>query len=472
MKIISKLTLAFVACTFLILAINGYLRVRRERAFFEAERARNHELIGRSLAVQAAAVWRSDGEKAAIDAIEAVSARATSPQIRWVAAGTPAPPLAVDVAALGAAPGGEPVTGVHRDPRAGMEWTTTVVPLDVAGARRGFIVLSEPATNEQSFLRSAWRDSATMAISLTLVGAVLSFVMGQWLVGTPVRLLSEKARRVGRGDFSEPVVLGHRDELGQLACEVNAMCERLGATVEQLRHADRLSTVGMLASGVAHELGTPLNVIGARARMIAEGQTEPDASRAYAGIIVGATDRMTKTIRQLLQFARRGKVRKERGDLRAIAGETLELLRPLAERRHVRLEVAPGDAPTSLHVDGGQVQQVLTNLVMNAIQAMPEGGLVDLALERVAARSPEEKTGEERECLRLRVRDEGQGIAPEHLHRVFEPFFTTKDVGEGTGLGLAVSYGIIREHGGWITVESEVGVGSTFSVYFPLSEST
>ncbi len=464
MKIIPKLTLALFAGTSTILAVNGYLRVEREQGYFDADRVREHEMIGRSLAAAADAVWRTDGEKAAVEAIDAVSGHFTTTQIRWVGVGDVGA-LQLSREQLDATPAGQPITRVLRT-STGEAWDT-IVPLDVGGARRGVIELTEPTTSERHFVRSVILETAAMAFMLAVVSATLSFVMGQWLVGARVRALSVKARRVGLGDFSEPLVLRQHDELTDLAREVNAMCDRLVATLQQLRHADRLATVGKLASGVAHELGTPLNVVGARARMIAEGEANADEAREYAGVIVGATERMTRTIRQLMQFARRGRVEKAPRDLRELARETLELLRPLAQKRSVTLELAEGGPDTTASVDGGQIQQVVTNLTMNAIQAIAGGGRVDLSFARERVQVPAEVGSGEASVLCLRVRDTGSGIDPEHLQHVFEPFFTTKDVGEGTGLGLAVAYGIIREHGGWIAVDSRVGRGTTFSVFLP-----
>jgi signal transduction histidine kinase len=342
------------------------------------------------------------------------------------------------------------------------------VPLDASGVRRGVIELSEPPSAEDRFVRNAILDTVEMTIALVVVSALLAFLMGQWLVGTPVRILSQKARRIGRGDFAGPVTLRQNDELTDLAREVNAMCDRLVTTIDQLRHADRLATVGKLASGVAHELGTPLNVVGARAKMVSSGETTLEESREYAGIIVGATDRMTATIRQLLQFARRGTSNKAPNDLRALAASVVDLLRPLAKQANADLVVTPGDLDATANVDAGQMHQVVTNLVMNAIQAMPRGGKVELSLNRERVDPPAELHMPEADYLCLRVTDQGEGIAAENLARVFEPFFTTKDVGSGTGLGLAVTYGIIRDHGGWIAVESEVHEGATFSVFLPL----
>jgi two-component system NtrC family sensor kinase len=343
------------------------------------------------------------------------------------------------------------------------------VPLDADGTRRGLIELSEPMTSEEHFVRSVVVDTAGMAVAFAVVSAALSFLLGQWVVGARVLALSGKARRIGLGDFAEPVVLGQNDELTELAREINAMCDRLSTTLQQLRHADRLATVGKLASGVAHELGTPLNVVHARAKMIVDGEASSEEAREYAGVIVGATERMTKTIRQLLQFARRSPAEKERRDLRDLARETIDLLRPLADKRKIVLKLGEGegDADATVSADGAQIQQVITNLAMNAIQASAQGGVVDLRVSRERATAPAEMGAAEVSTVCLRVRDRGVGIPPENLQHVFEPFFTTKDVGEGTGLGLAVAYGIIREHGGWIAVESQLAHGSTFSVHLP-----
>jgi signal transduction histidine kinase len=463
-KIIPKLTLALFAGTSVILAVNGYLRVERERAYFDTDRVQDHERIGRSLAAATDAVWKSDGEQAARQAIDAVSSHFTNMRIRWVTADQVGS-LDVPPDMMAATRSGQPVTRITRGP-AGKAWDT-LVPLDMGDVHGGVIEVTEPTSSEEHFVRSTIVETVAMALALAIVSATLSFLMGQWLVGARVRMLSEKARRIGIGDFSEPVVLSQHDELTDLAREVNAMCDRLVTTLQQLRHADRLATVGKLASGVAHELGTPLNVVSARARMIADGEANADESREYAGVIVGATERMTKTIRQLMQFARRGRVEKTRRDLRELVRETLDLLRPLAVKSKVSLELGDGSVDAIVSVDGAQIQQVITNLTMNAVQAMPDGGLVELSLSREELRAPAEVGGSPISALCLRVRDTGPGIAPEHLQHVFEPFFTTKDVGEGTGLGLAVAYGIIREHGGWIAVDSRVGRGTTFSVFLP-----
>jgi signal transduction histidine kinase len=188
--------------------------------------------------------------------------------------------------------------------------------------------------------------------------------------------------------------------------------------------------------------------------MIARGESEAEEAREDARVIVEQTERMTRIIRQLLDFARRRRPSREPADLRALAGSVLAMLRPIAAERGVELVLMEG-APVMAAVDVGQAQQVVTNLVMNAIQAQPDGGRVEVAVAERGASAV------------LIVEDAGRGIPKEVRERMFEPFFTTKDPGEGTGLGLSVVHGIVEEHGGTITVESEPGRGTRLAVELP-----
>jgi two-component system NtrC family sensor kinase len=319
----------------------------------------------------------------------------------------------------------------------------------------------------------------TTGVMAAVCGALV-MLLGGWFVGRPIRALVDKARRIGAGDLSGPLVLRQRDEIGVLAAEMNAMCDRLArardelaaataakiAMLEQLRHADRLSTVGKLASGIAHELGTPLNVVSGRARLIADGLS-PEETRESAVTIAEQAQRMTRIIRQLLDFARRRSADKSPQDLRAVARQTVSLLAPLAEKRRARLALDERDEPLVADVDLGQLQQALTNLVVNALQAMPEGGVVQVGACRERVRPPADHGGPEDDYLAIWVADEGEGMTEETMAHIFEPFFTTKPAGEGTGLGLSVTYGIVNDHGGWIGLESRVGQGSRFTVYLP-----
>jgi signal transduction histidine kinase len=312
------------------------------------------------------------------------------------------------------------------------------------------------------------------------LAAASALVLGYRLVGRPVQALAAQARRIGGGDLSQRLELAGHDELSELAAEMNLMSERLLqardrlaaessaklAAVEQLRHADRVVTVGRLASGVAHELGTPLNVVSGHGSLIASAVGSREDDRDSARVIVEQAARMTAIIRQLLGFARREPPRLESAELASVVDRTVNMLASLATQRQVEICVAPAAGPTRVRMDEGQIQQVIANLVLNAIQAMPKGGRVDIELAETYTAPPRGGSGP-RGYLCLTVADRGLGIAPGNLPHIFEPFFPTKGVGEGTGLGLSVCYGIVEEHGGWIAVDSTVGSGSRFSVYLP-----
>jgi signal transduction histidine kinase len=258
------------------------------------------------------------------------------------------------------------------------------------------------------------------------------------------------------------------------------MCDRLDAAreraddeaekriraVEQLRHADRLRTVGTLASGIAHELGTPLNVIAMRAKMIATKEVPLEEAPDNAKVIVGQTERVTKIVRQLLDFARRRAPQRAEIDVRELAEHTGHLLAPLAKKTNVAIDLAPGE-PVHAKVDSAQIEQAITNIVMNGVQAMPEGGKLTIAVSTTEA-APPETPDMPKKCALIEISDTGIGMSEENLARISEPFFTTKEVGLGTGLGLSVTHGFLQDHGGWMTAESTLGRGTTFKVYLPV----
>jgi signal transduction histidine kinase len=244
----------------------------------------------------------------------------------------------------------------------------------------------------------------------------------------------------------------------------NEMSLRLSA-LEELRHAERLNTIGKLAAGVAHELGTPLNVIAGRAELIYTGRIDLAGAKGSASIIVEQADRMSRIIRGLLDFGHRSGTETHSENLLQLAEETTELLRVLAKKVGVEIVVAGRDTKSS--VNRSEIQQVLSNLLTNAIQAMPAGGRIDVGVDEEQAMIRENGDKERRTYARITVRDRGSGILPQVLPKIFDPFFTTRSVGEGTGLGLSIAYGIVRDHGGSLRVQSVVGEGTTFQVFLP-----
>lgn len=482
MRVARKLTLALVLSIFCVLVINAYTRLRRELLLYEADAQRDHQLLARGLGAAIVEVWVEEGEARALRLVERANERESSVLIRWVwfDGGDRAHEPAAPTDQLAPVRAGERVVWVDRTPPGRLY---TYVPLSVPTGRRGALEISETLEAARTYQALAATRIVLTTGALLVIGATVAFGLGSWLVGRPVERLIDKARRVGAGDFSSPLDLEQDDELGELAREMNVMAERLAAAerriaaegqarleaMEQLRHADRLRTVGQLASGIAHELGTPLNVVGARAKMIAGGEVSGDAVAENARIIGEQTERMARIIRQLLDFARPRPPRKEPEDVWLVAERTVQLLSPIARKRRVDVRLAAHDGAERLRIDAAQIQQVLTNLLVNAIDAMPDGGTVEIDVRREPRRSPIGDTTP-RMHVGIVVADDGPGMTEEVRRRLFEPFFTTKPVGEGTGLGLAVSWGIVVEHGGHVEVAAEPGRGSRFVVWLPVEE--
>jgi len=232
--------------------------------------------------------------------------------------------------------------------------------------------------------------------------------------------------------------------------------------VEQLRHADRLNVIGTLAAGVAHEIGTPLNVISGSAELLPEARA--DEVPQIARMIGDQTSRIATIIRQLLDFGRRAGANVTRVELGELLETTTNLLLATARKAAVHIVVERSQDSVFIRGNPAELQQVLSNLIINGIQAMPSGGTITLhdgVTERLNG------NGKHSFGL-LVVEDTGVGIASSDLPKIFDPFFTTKDVGAGTGLGLSVSYAILHDHGGSIEVESVVGRGTRFTILLPL----
>ena len=254
--------------------------------------------------------------------------------------------------------------------------------------------------------------------------------------------------------------------VANLLAAIIAQVERRRLEV-QLRQAQKLEAIGQLAGGVAHDFNNILTVILGRTEEAAQDRRLPaDLHEAIADISQNA-ERATALTRQLLAFSRRQTIEVKDIDMNVVVGNLTRMLnRILGEDIDVEFHYAP--RPAYVRADPGMIEQVVLNLVVNARDAMPVGGhlSIETALVEGAAEAGG-PVGPMGSWVCLRVTDTGSGIAPEHLPHIFEPFFTTKDVGKGTGLGLATTYGIAQQHGGWIEVDSEVDRGTTFRMFFP-----
>jgi signal transduction histidine kinase len=477
MKLAAKFVSILLVGIFVLTGLRIYFAFRHEESEFDAEMAAETEHIAAVLRETITDLGHDWAQEVTSRRVAVAHSRETNFSLRFLL-----PHESAETAA--AITGGSRTKWLAVRDADGVVHAHCLSKLDDGGTHLGWFEYTKPATelyrNKMSaFLRNLW-----VALATATLGVVLVAVVGVRMIGRPVEMLVEKTRRVAAGDLSGPVQLRSSDELNELAQSINDMCTQLAESqrreheataarlkaMDQLRHTDRLRTVGRLAAGLAHELGTPLNVVSGRAELIAQGKLSENDSKESAATIKREAERMTSIIRKLLDFARRSSPQQKTMNLHRLAAETTDLLSSLAKKRNVELEVRSEDPTLSASVDAGQMQQVLTNLIMNAIQAMPEGGQVRVGLEAQRATAPSD--GDEAEAVEadyvcISIQDEGEGIVEENLDQVFEPFFTTKDVGEGTGLGLSIAYGIVQEHGGWIDVDTEPGQGTCFTVYLP-----
>ncbi|HVH42002.1 MAG TPA: HAMP domain-containing sensor histidine kinase [Labilithrix sp.] len=481
MKVATKFALAFVASGLLSVVVYSSVAASREVDHIETTVAEDLASLGRTLSASVLAVWERDGEARALELV-AVHDRDEAIDVRWTW-------LDVESTHAFSPRGGEVVirsllkgeqrtwVGVTPD---GQRRVYAYVPLLRGGVRPAALEFSRPLVKESQVFWSEVREQLLMSTIVVAFAAAVAIVLTSWIISRPLARVSEQARRIGKGDLSHKLPVTGSDEVAALIEEQNAMCEALKeartraeeesakrlTALEQLRHADRLRTVGTLASGIAHELGTPLNVIAMRAKMIATGEVPPVDAPESAKIIVSQTDRVTKIVRQLLDFARRRTPKRMEADLAEVAERTSQLLAGLAKKSRVEVKVTPA-GKVKLKIDAAQIEQALTNLVMNGIHAMPNGGALTIKVSEDDA-APERAPELVQRCAIVEVADTGTGITPENLERIFEPFFTTKAVGEGTGLGLSVTHGIVEDHGGWMKAESQVGRGTRFRLYLPV----
>ena len=315
-----------------------------------------------------------------------------------------------------------------------------------------------------------------MIVLVSVPGILLGTIIVWFLVRKvtrPLRALSESAEAVGKGDFSRRVEVTSRDECGELAAVFNQMTEnvkrskdQLESTVDtlkttqaQLIQSEKLSGIGEFVAGVAHELNNPLTSVMGFAELLKHTDTNPQHQKQLDMIHKSAM-RCTKIVQSLLSFARRHQPERKLSSVNELVEGAVEFLQYQLRTSNIEVTTRLDSQLPKTMLDPHQVQQVFLNIINNARQAIeahqPKG--------RISITS--EHCGQN---IRVTFQDNGPGIPEGHLSKVFDPFFTTKEVGKGTGLGLSLCYGIIREHGGTITVRSRPGEGAAFVVELPIS---
>jgi two-component system NtrC family sensor kinase len=486
MKLVLKFMGAVMVVVAILLTIHGYLVVEREIDLFQTDMIQHADLLGEVLVPSIYDVWQSDGFERVQDVLRDVDKSEDLVSVRWVwlnaPPGDPYEPVAARKGLAIADTKGQRHVFRYHDAQ-GADYLYAYFPVPVDSTRPSALEISQPMAPMYAYIRNTVVRKVVLFLAFVTVGGLLVLWLGAVMVGRPVQSMAEQARRVGDGDLTARTdAEKHRDELAELAHGLNQMAEHLEVsrnrlqeemahhieTLEQLHHAERLATVGKLASGLAHELGTPLNVVSGRAQMIASENMNQADIVGSASVIKEQAERMTRIIRQLLDFARSRKPLKHRTKLGALADQALTVLSPVVSQRGVGIRREYADGDITVDVDQDQIHQVIYNLVVNAMQAMPDGGDVEIAVRCEHITPPADHGGSEGEYACLKVIDGGVGIREEDMSRIFTPFFTTKGIGEGTGLGLSISHGIVREHDGWMAVESTEGQGSCFSLYLPL----
>ncbi len=549
MSIATRVTLLTVLLVILTLGLYGFFSLRARRAELSSAHEQSTQLFASALAVSLQAALQDglfedlpglirrlqgaerDTEVVYLDLIQPQESAAFPAP----ATGPPAPPGAAanpTDSALGSAARQEPsraerlrrveITGQPYGEHivvAGRPVYAYMFPL--RGSQHRIVAavdILRPETEVERAYNRVVRDAILTLGSLSLVLVLLLSLTVRQELTRPLLRLVTGVDEVTRGDYTGAILRERNDEVGLLADRFNEMTRSLRQAREEilagvdaklqleqrLRHSDKLATIGQLAAGIAHEVGTPLNVIGGRARVMARRADDPQAVTKNAEIIATQAERITKIIQQLLDYARRKAPARGPVDLRAVCASTLDFLehqlqtrgvaaivQPFAPTAHADLSTADRDAngsvgdlsqPPQMPIvlgDADQLQQVCLNLCMNAIQAMPEGGRLQLALQGLVRKRPGLDRASPGAYVMLAVEDTGVGIDEEHIGRIFEPFYSTKNADSdpersgGSGLGLSVSAGIVKDHDGWIECERRTlvhGGGTIFRVYLPAIE--
>jgi two-component system, NtrC family, sensor kinase len=294
----------------------------------------------------------------------------------------------------------------------------------------------------------------------------LSYLLSR-SISVPVHRLVIASKELSNGNLDAKVEKTSNDEIGLLADAYNSMANSLRERDEQLKEftrkkfmeSERLALIGQLAANVAHELNNPLQGIVTYSHLLLERNSLDDPTKQFLQKIVVQANRSRDIIRGLLDFSRQRKPDKTLCNINTLINESLSFFENQALMHNIQsITQLDNDLP-SIVIDPSQVQRVFINMIVNAAEAMNGNGQLSISTKRDLARG----------CIEITFSDTGTGISEENLEKIFDPFFTTKETGHGVGLGLAISYGIIKEHGGTISVESEVGKGTTFIIRLPIT---
>lgn len=326
----------------------------------------------------------------------------------------------------------------------------------------GFYLQSLQSMLIKRYLTRQYKEIILLAVGLIALNFIIVYILILKII-KPVLGLTENLREVGRGNLSIRSTIAHKDEIGFLSQAFNSMMDNLNQAREELKstrshmiQTEKMAAMGKLAIGLAHEINNPLGGVLTCIETLKQNSRDEELRIKYLKLIHTGLERIKRTVKQLLDFGKQRDFHPEPTDISILLNRTLEMTSHHFSSNHISLHKDLDNNLSEILLDPHQLIQVFVNLILNAVQAMPEGGRLWI------------KTCQENGKVRITIKDTGCGIAEENLDRIFDPFFSTKEHGQGTGLGLSVSYGIIQNHGGKIEVESQELVGSEFSILLPI----
>ncbi len=323
-------------------------------------------------------------------------------------------------------------------------------------------------------------------LGITTIGMIvaffISFRMGHTIIER-IRILKQATEAIGTGDLDYQLPCKKSSDFGVLDEAFNDMVrslkdrdDRLKRTLQQVTQTERLISLGQIAAGVAHEMNNPLGGILLYSNLVLEELPEDSPARENMKKIAYQTNRCKEIVQNLLDFARTPSGEMTPLDINEVLVTSLSLVKDQSMFHSIEIETKFAEGLPKVNGDQSRLEQVFLNLFINASDSMAEGGKLTVATKLIS-RFPSdvsESTEMEKICLlaspntvKITIADTGKGIDKAYLAHIFEPFFTTKDPGQGTGLGLSIAYGIVRKHDGFVDVESEVGHGTTFSIFLP-----
>jgi signal transduction histidine kinase len=343
-------------------------------------------------------------------------------------------------------------------------------PVNLGNQRLGGIRLGFNLNPILEEIRTIAFRAVGIATTIFLLGLGFIFIITVRMT-KPIEKLTVAAKRIEEGDLQYRVSIQRDDEIGSLAKAFDQMAERLMQRERELkesqntlRRADRLSSLGLLTAGLAHEIRNPLVAIRTFTQLLPERYEDAEFREGFQGLALKEVDRICGLINDLLSFARPSRPNIAEENMNDVVDGITRILETEAKEKSVEITRNLGANLPRVWIDREQLKQVFMNIILNAIQAMKAGGSIFIST-RTVSRNDAEHSGQ---LVQVEIRDTGVGIPPENLERIFDPFFTSKE--EGSGLGLSISHQIIQEHGGYFTVESQVGVGTTFFINLPIGK--